>query len=170
MKSKGLAFGCHMVGAALALVASAQPWWRGLGDGVAVKVTGSQATGGLSQALAIVALAATLLMLALRNRGRRVVAALLLLVGVGTALTGGSWLQPRPDAVRGQLGHGGIFDDLGLTPTAWPWIYALAGVVIAAGAVVTMISAVSWPNGSDRFQKEPGKVQASEDPAELWKA
>ena len=170
MRSKGLAFGCLLAGAALALIASGQPWWRGLGDGTAVKVTGSQATGGLSQALAIVALAATLLMLALRSRGRRVVAALLLLFGVGTALTGGFWLQPRPDAVRGQLGRAGIFDDLGLTPTAWPWLYALAGLLIAAGAVLTMIFAASWPNGSDRFEKGPGKVQASEDPAELWKA
>ena len=170
MRSKGLAFGCLLAGAALALIASAQPWWRGLGDGTGVKVTGSQATGGLSQALAIVALAATLLMLALRSRGRRVVAALLLLFGVGTALTGGFWLQPRPNAVRGQLGHAGVFDDLGLTATAWPWLYALAGVLIAAGAVLTMIFAASWPNGSDRFEKGPGKVQASEDPAELWKA
>jgi uncharacterized membrane protein (TIGR02234 family) len=170
MRSKGLAFGCLLAGAALALIASAQPWWRGLGDGAAVKVTGSEATGGLSQALAIVALAATLLMLALRSRGRRVVAALLLLFGVGTALTGGFWLQPRPNAVRGQLGHAGVLDDLGLTATAWPWLYALAGVLIAAAAVLTMIFAASWPNGSDRFEKGPGKVQASEDPAELWKA
>jgi uncharacterized membrane protein (TIGR02234 family) len=170
MRSKGLAFGCLLAGAALALIASAQPWWRGLGDGAAMKLTGSQATGGLSQALAIVALAATLLMLALRSHGRRVVAALLLLVGVGTVLTGGFWLQPRPDAVRGRLGHGGIIDNLGLTPTAWPWLYALAGMVIAAGAVLTMISAASWPNESDRFEKGPAKAQASEDPAELWKA
>jgi uncharacterized membrane protein (TIGR02234 family) len=170
MKSKGLAFGCLLAGGALALIASAQPWWRALGDGAAMKVTGSQATGGLSQALAIVALAATLLMLALQSRGRRVVAALLLLVGVGTALTGGFWLQPHPDAVRGQFGHGGIFDNLGLTATAWPWLYALAGLVIAAGAVLTMLFSASWPNGSDRFEKGPGKVQASDDPAELWKA
>jgi uncharacterized membrane protein (TIGR02234 family) len=170
MKSKGLAFGCLLAGGALALIASAQPWWRALGDGAAMKVTGSQATGGLSQAIAIVALAATLLMLALQSRGRRVVAALLLLVGVGTALTGGFWLQPHPDAVRGQFGHGGIFDNLGLTATAWPWLYALAGLVIAAGAVLTMLFSASWPNGSDRFEKGPGKVQASDDPAELWKA
>jgi uncharacterized membrane protein (TIGR02234 family) len=170
MRSKGLALGCLLAGAALALIASAQPWWRGLGDGATMKLTGSQATGGLSQALAIVALAATLLMLALQSRGRRVVAALLLLVGAGTALTAGFWLQPRPDAVRGQFGHGGTFDNLGLTPTAWPWLYALPGLVIAAGAVLTMIFAASWPNGSDRFEKGPGKVQASEDPAELWKA
>jgi uncharacterized membrane protein (TIGR02234 family) len=170
MRSKGLAFGCLLAGAALALIANAQPWWRGLGDGTAVKVTGSQATGGLSQALAIVALAATLLMLALRSPGRRVVAALLLLFGVGTALTGGFWLQPRPNALPGQLGDAGVSEGLGPTATAWPWLYGLAGVVIAAGAVLAMIFAASWPNGSDRFEKGPGKVQASEDPAELWKA
>ena len=63
-----------------------------------MKFSGTQATGGLSQALAIVALAGTLLMLALRTRGRRVIGALLLLVGVGLAVVGGLGLQPSADS------------------------------------------------------------------------
>jgi uncharacterized membrane protein (TIGR02234 family) len=172
MKSRGLAFGCLLVGGALALVASAQPWWRGDGHGAAVKFTGGQATGGLSQALGIVALAGTLLLLALRSRGRRVVAALLLLIGVGVALVGGIWLQPRPDAVRGQLGHISMPDSFQLTATVWPWVFAVTGVLIVGGAAVTMITAGSWPAGSDRFQTGSGSVQAamSDETAELWKA
>ena len=87
MRSRALAFGCLLIGGALALVASAQPWWQATGEGAAVKFTGTQATAGLSQALAIVALAGTLLMLALRTRGRRVVGALLVFVG--------TWACPR---------------------------------------------------------------------------
>jgi uncharacterized membrane protein (TIGR02234 family) len=172
MRSRGLAFGCLLAGGGLALVASAQPWWRGVGEGAALRFTGSQATGGLSQALAIVAVAGTLLMLPLRSRGRRVVSALLLLIGVGIVLVGAFWLQPSPDAVRGQFGHGGLFDNLGLTATAWPRTFALAGLLIAGGAALTMITASSWPSGSERFQPDLGKVQlvASEEPAELWKA
>ena len=88
MRSRALAFGCLLLGGGLALVGSAQPWWRAVGEGVVVKFSGTQATGGLSQALAIVALAGTLLMLALRTRGRRVIGALLLLVGAGIAVVG----------------------------------------------------------------------------------
>ena len=54
MKSRALAFGCLLVGGGLALMSSAQPWWRATGEGVVVKFTGSQVTGGLSQALGIV--------------------------------------------------------------------------------------------------------------------
>jgi uncharacterized membrane protein (TIGR02234 family) len=172
MKYRVLAFGCLLAGGALALVASAQPWWRGLGQGAAVKFTGNQATGGLGQALGIVALAGTLLLLALRSRGRRVVAALLLLIGVGVALVGGFWLQPRLDAVRSQLSHVSMLENFQLTATAWPWIFAVAGVLIVGGAAVTMITAGSWPAGSDRFQTGSGKAQAamSEESAEPWKA
>src|SRR5204863_73168 len=103
-KSRALAFGCLLAGGALALIASSQPWWRAVAaEGVVVKITGTQATGGLNQALAIVALVGTLLLLALGANGRRVVGALLLLVGVGLVLAGGLRLQPSPDAVRSQV-------------------------------------------------------------------
>ena len=67
-----------------------------------MKFSGTQATGGLSQALAVVALAGTLLMLALRTRGRRVTGALLLLVGAFPAVG----TSPARDAfrTRGALG------------------------------------------------------------------
>ena len=50
MRSRALALGCLLVGGGLALVGSAQTWWRGVGEGVVVKFSGTQATGGLSQA------------------------------------------------------------------------------------------------------------------------
>jgi uncharacterized membrane protein (TIGR02234 family) len=172
LKSRGLALGCLVVGGALAMFASTQPWWRGLGEGVAVKVTGTQATAGLSQALAIVALAGTLLLLGLRGRGRRVLGGVLLLVGIGAALIGGFWMQPRADAVRGQLGHIGWLDSFRPIATAWPWVFLLAGALIAAGGALTMITAGSWASAADRFQPESGRAQhaTSDEPAELWKA
>ena len=57
MRSRALAFGCMLIGGALALIGSGQPWWRAAGEGVVLKFSGTQATGGLSQALAVVALA-----------------------------------------------------------------------------------------------------------------
>ena len=56
MRSRTLAFSCLLIGGALALIGSGQPWWRASGEGVVLRFSGPQATGGLSQALAIVAL------------------------------------------------------------------------------------------------------------------
>ena len=172
MKSRALAFGCLLLGGGLALVGSAQPWWRAVGEGVAVKFSGTQATGGLTQALAIVALAGTLLMLALRARGRRVIGALLLLVGAGIAVVGGLRLRPSADAVRSQVREVSLADAFHLSATVWPWVFALSGVLVAAGAVLTMTTAGTWPSGSDRFRPGSSKavVSATDDPAELWKA
>jgi uncharacterized membrane protein (TIGR02234 family) len=172
MKSRTLAFGCLIIGGALALVGSAQPWWRADIQGVVVKFSGTQATTGLSQALSIVTLAGTSLLLVLRTRGRRVVGALLFLVGIAVAVVGGLRLRPSAEAVRTQLREVSLTDAFQLTATVWPWVFALSGVLVAGGAVLTMITAAAWPSASDRFQAGLVKAEgsASEDPAELWKA
>jgi uncharacterized membrane protein (TIGR02234 family) len=172
MKSRTLAFGCLFIGGALALVASEQPWWRATGEGVALGFSGTEATGGLSQALALVALAGTLLMLALRTRGRRITGGLLLLVGIGFAVVGARGLQPTADAVRGQAPEVSLTETFQLSVTVWPWVFTFAGVLVAAAAVLTMITAGTWPARSDRFRPAPGTAEApaAEDPAELWKA
>jgi uncharacterized membrane protein (TIGR02234 family) len=170
MRSRALAFSCLLVGAAVALIGSGQPWWRAAGEGVVLKFSGTQATGGLSQALAIVALAGTLLMLALRTRGRRIIGALLVLVGVGLAVVGGLGVRPSIDAIGSQV-HGVSLPDA-LSATVWPWIFVASGVLVAVGAVLTMITAGTWPSRSDRFRPGSSRSEgpASDDPAELWKA
>jgi len=172
MRSRVLAFGCLLVGGVLALMASAQPWWRATGDGVVVRFTGTQVTGGLTQALAIVALAGTLLMLVLQVRGRRVVAAMLFLVGVALVLAGALRLQPSADAVRGQMREVNLVDAFQLSVTAWPWLFMLSGVLVVSGAIVTMISAARWPSRSRGFDpaSSAGQPVNLDDPAELWKA
>ena len=172
MRSRTLAFGCLIIGGALALVGSAQPWWRADSQGAVVKFSGTQATTGLSQALAIVALAGTLLLLVLRARGRRVVGALLLVIGAAIAIVGVLRLQPSAEAVRSQMREVSLADAFQLSPTVWPWVFALAGVLVAGGAVLTMITAAAWPSASDRFQAGVASAgsSAEDDPAELWKA
>jgi uncharacterized membrane protein (TIGR02234 family) len=172
MKRRTLAFGCLITGGVLALVASAQPWWRVVGQGVDVTFSGTQASAGLSQALAFIALAGTLLLLVLRTRGRQVVAALLLLVGAALAIVGGFRLQPSADAVRSRIRQVSLTDAFQVTATAWPWAIALSGVLIAGGAILTMITAATWPSFSGRFQAGRVKPEgfASDDPAKLWKA
>lgn len=172
MKSRVLAFGCLLVGGVLALMSSAQPWWRATGEGVVVKFTGTQVTGGLSQALGIVALAGTLLMLVLQVRGRRVVAAMLLVVGVGLVLAGALRLQPSADAVRSQVREISLVDAFQLSLTAWPWLFILSGALIVSGAALAMITAARWPSRLRSFSPAPsvGEPVNADDPAELWKA
>ena len=172
MKSRVLAFGCLLVGGVLALMSSAQPWWRATGEGVVVKFTGSQVTGGLSQALGIVALAGILLMLVLQVRGRRLVAAMLFLVGVGLVLAGALRLQPSADAVRSQVREISLVDAFQLSLTAWPWLFILSGALIVSGATLTMITAGRWPSRSKSFGPAPsmGEPVSADDPAELWRA
>ena len=170
MRSRALAFGCLLIGGALALIGSGQPWWRAAGEGVVLKFSGTQATGGLSQALAVVALAGTLLMLALRTRGRRIIGALLVLVGAGLAVVGGLGLRPSADAIGSQVHEVTMADTL--SATVWPWIFLGSGVLITIGAVLTMITAGTWPSRSDRFRPGSGSSEDpdSGDPTELWKA
>ena len=170
MRSRALAFGCLLIGGALALIGSGQPWWRAAGEGVVLKFSGTQATGGLSQALAVVALAGTLLMLALRTRGRRIIGALLVLVGAGLAVVGGLGLRPSADAIGSQVHEVTMADTL--SATVWPWIFLGSGVLITIGAVLTIITAGTWPSRSDRFRPGSGSSEDpdSGDPTELWKA
>jgi uncharacterized membrane protein (TIGR02234 family) len=170
MRSRALAFGCLLIGGALALIGSGQPWWRAAGDGVVLKFSGTQATGGLSQALAVVALAGTLLMLALRTRGRRIIGGLLVLVGAGLAVVGGLGLRPSTDAIGSQVHEVTMADTL--SATVWPWIFLGSGVLITIGAVLTIITAGTWPSRSDRFRPGSGSSEDpdSGDPTELWKA
>lgn len=173
MRSRALAFSCLLIGGALALIGSGQPWWRATGEGVVLRVSGTQATGGLSQALAVVALAGTLSMLALRTPGRRVIGALLVLAGLGLVVVCGLGLRPSADAIGSRVHEvsltAGTFQ---LSTTVWPWVCGFSGVLVTVGALVTTITAGAWPSRSDRFQPAPGKAEAhaSEDPAELWKA
>ncbi|HET9779915.1 MAG TPA: Trp biosynthesis-associated membrane protein, partial [Propionibacteriaceae bacterium] len=170
MRRRALAFSCLFIGGALALIGSGQPWWRAAGEGVVLQFSGTQATRGLSQALAIVALAGTLLLLALRTRGRRIIGALLLLVGVGLAVVGVLGLRPSADAIGSQVTEVSMTDTL--SATVWPWIFVVSGVLVAIGAVLTMITAGAWPSRSERFRSgsRTSEVLASDDPAELWKA
>ena len=172
MRSRALAFGCLIIGGAMAMFGTSQPWWRAASEGVVVRFSGTEATGGLSQALAIVALAGTLLMLALRTRGRRLIGALLLLVGVTIATVGGFRRQPSVDTIRTEVREVSLADAFQVDATVWPWVFAVSGVLVAVGAALTMITARTWPSGSNRFQAgtSNAEVSTSDDPAELWKA
>lgn len=172
-RSRMLAFAGLTLGGLLGIVASSQPWWRASGDGADVPFTGADSTAGLSQALAIVGLAGTLLVLALRVRGKQVVAVLLALTGTGMAVTGLLRLRPTSSAVRTKLREISLADQFTLEPTGWTWVYAAAGLMMATGAVVMVLRAARWPQRADRFERTgsaAAEITVDTDSSVLWKA
>lgn len=112
-----------------------------LSGGVLGLIASSQAAG-LSQALAGAALAGALLLLALRVRGRQVVGGALALLGaglVGAGLTAAA------------------------TPAGWRTAYAVAGVLVLGGGVVTILTSPRWTAAGERFRND-------DEPADLWRA
>lgn len=165
-----------LAGAGLGFVASAQPWWRASGDGAAVTFSGSDATGGLCQALAAVSMAAVLLLLVLRQRGRRVLAILVAATGIGMILAGALRSAPDADAVRTRVRQVSLTDQFALDTTAWPWVYAAAGLLVVIGAVLLWLGASHWAAGVSRFDRVAQKAtsgarptELADDPAQAWK-
>lgn len=174
--SRGAVLGLLLLGAGLGFVASAQPWWRATGDGAAVTFSGSDATGGLCQALAAVTVSAVLLVLVLKTRGRRVLAVALALTGLGMIAAGTLQTAPDADAVRSRVRQVSLTDQFALTTTPWPWVYAVAGLLVLAGAVALWLGAPRWTTRLARFERAASPTGASahtedlnEDPARVWK-
>lgn len=171
MRGRAAAYASLVAGGGLGLVASAQPWWRAVGEGVSVGFTGSETTAGLSQALIVVALSGCLLTLALKVRGRRVVGGLLALAGAAAVAVGVLRFRPSPQTVLTQVREATLADQFALTGTAWPWLYALAGVLLLGGGVLILITATRWPVRPDRFSRTAGGyVNVEAEPADVWKA
>jgi len=172
VSSRSLAFAALLAGAALALVAGSQAWSQATSGPVSVPFTGNQVTGGLTQTLALTVLAGTLLMLALRVRGRRTVGALLGLLGIGLVLVGVLRRAPSQTLVRQQVLDISLLDSAVLRSTVWPWAYAGAGALVLAGGLLTVLRCGRWPARTDRFRRdtEPVTTLSPDDPAALWKA
>lgn len=168
-----------LLGAGVGFVATAQPWWRADAGGAAVTFSGSDVTGGLGQALSAVGLAGVLLVLVLRRRGRRVLAVLLALTGLGMVAAG--VLQSAPDAatVRSRVRQVSLTDQFALQATAWPWIFAAAGLLVLLGAGLLWWGAARWPERGARYERStaapagdpirPDAGSAPFDPTRAWK-
>lgn len=187
---RSLVLGGLAVGAVLALVSGSRAWWRAAGTGVSVAFTGTETTGGLAQALALVVLAGALLALVLRSRGRRVLGVLLVLTGVGVVVLGLTRPRPASGTVRSRVLEVSLADQFALVGTPWPFLYGAAGLLVVAAAVLMTLTAARWPSRAARFERpdvrqQPGQPprptgqspvagadadgQREEDPASLWR-
>jgi hypothetical protein len=159
-----------LVGAALGFVAGSQPWWRAEAAGLNATFSGTQSTGGISQALAFVVAAGALLLLTLSVRGRQVVAALLLMVGASMAVLGVLRLRPSAEAVRDQVRTISMADQFSLSATAWPWVYAAAGALVVVAAMITLLRSGDWSRPTARFERGTPASSPGEYAAEAWRA
>ena len=146
MNARLFALGGLAVGAVLALVAGSRAWWRAAGTGVSVTFTGTETTGGLAQALALVVLAGALLGLVLRSRGRRVLGVLLVLTGAGLVVLGLTRPRPASGTVRSRVLEVSLADQFALVGTPWPYVYGVAGLLVLAAAGVLALTAARWPS------------------------
>jgi uncharacterized membrane protein (TIGR02234 family) len=162
-----------LAGAGVGLVASGQPWWRASGDGAAVTFSGSGVTGGLCQTLAVVTLAGMLLVLVLRARGRRILAVALALAGLGMIATGVLQAAPDADTVRSRVRQVSLTDQFALSASAWPWAYAVAGLLVVVGAGLLWWGAPRWAGRVSRFEWTATPTGPASDlgadPAKVWR-
>ncbi len=166
-----MALGGILMGAALGLLAGAQPWWRAHGEGLDVSFSGTASTGGLSQALPLVAAAGALLLLTIAARGRRLVAVILVVVGLGMTALGLFRVRPTPEAVQDQVRTVSLIDQFSLSATSWPVVYACAGILIIGAALIIILRSGRWPR-SDRYSRSGGATERplGEQQAEAWAA
>lgn len=165
-------------GAIGGLIVAGQPWWLLEYAGGTATVTGTEATAGLPQALAAVLGAGALLGLTLRVVGRRILAVVLVLVGLGMVILAVVAPPPNPELVSATLQRTTL--DVEATVVRGPWVagFGVAAAFGLAGALVMLLRAGHWRSRADRFTRgsEPTVAgpepvpDAEEDPTAVWKA
>lgn len=165
------------LGAVLVLTAAGRSWASGVVTGIdggrlEVSATGSQLTG-LPTGLALVALAASVAVFAVRGTARAGVGVLTVLAGLGTVA----------GAVLGATDTSGLDAEaarkLALTSaqaeqishSAWPWVALVGGVLLALAGLLTVRYGRGWPAMGTRYDAPTRKAPTrSAEPADLWKA
>ncbi|KUH38924.1 MULTISPECIES: TIGR02234 family membrane protein [Streptomyces] len=169
-------------GAAVVLLASGRTWTEGRVAGPGGTVTLEAAGGditGVPTALAVVGLAALVAVLAARGTGRRLVALLLTLSGAGAAAAAvaGAYDRAALDEAAARATGDTAARAAALTQTAWPYVTAVAALLILAAGLLALRHGSSWPTMSGRYERDGGprargaRREADPDrPDELWKA
>uniref|UniRef100_A0AAU3H5H0 TIGR02234 family membrane protein n=1 Tax=Streptomyces sp. NBC_01401 TaxID=2903854 RepID=A0AAU3H5H0_9ACTN len=170
-------------GATVVLLASGRTWAEGdaaVGGGTLPLSADGQDVTGLPAALAVVGLAALVAVFAVRGGGRMVVAALLVLSGLGAALSayaGASDSAALNEQAAQTTGNTSATVDA-LSHTAWPYVTAVGGLLILLAGLLALRYGSRWPAMSGRYERDgtprPRKAARTapdpDRPEELWKA
>ncbi|SCK11573.1 trp region conserved hypothetical membrane protein [Streptomyces sp. AmelKG-D3] len=171
------------VGATVVLLASGQTWAEGLaatGGGALPLTADGQDVTGAPAALAIVGLAALVAVFAVRGVGRRTVAVLLALSGLGAAVS--AWAGASDSTALDEQAARTTGDTAAtinaLTHTAWPYVTAAGGLLILLAGLLALRYGSRWPTMSGRYERDgtprprkaPRTAPDPDRPEELWKA
>ena len=167
-----------LAGATLAAVASARDWADASGRAGGVAVTaaakGSE-SAPLALALGLVALAAWGVVLVVRTRTRRVVAAVGALASAGMiAATVVAFSHAQDDAVHALDERGVTGDVLTASLTGWYWATLVGGVLALVAFAAALWLAPGWPAMGTRYDA-PATRAAQEEAApdseqDMWRA
>ncbi|HLU96538.1 MAG TPA: Trp biosynthesis-associated membrane protein [Thermobifida alba] len=165
------------LGAVALLASSAQVWARArmelAGDlaPVTVELSASQAVPAVS-ALGWAALAALAALVATTGAARRLVGALVALLGLGALGSVAAGLRPAAladAAARSATAEGGLD---GLTVAwAWPALACAGAAVLLVSGVLALVRGTAWPAMSSRYDRHSApRATRTDAPAELWRS
>ncbi|WNF26529.1 TIGR02234 family membrane protein [Streptomyces sp. C11-1] len=170
-------------GATVVLLASGQTWAEGqaaTGGGALPLTADGRDVTGVPAALAVVGLAALVAVFAVRGAGRRIVAALLALSGLGAAVSAwaGAGDSSALDEEAARTTGDAAATVHALSHTAWPYVTAAGGLLILLAGLLALRYGGRWPamsakyerDGTPRPRKAPRTAPDPERPEELWKA
>ena len=189
MKARGefaLALLLDLVGAGGALLVSTRTWQSVTLDRPGLLPLHLDVSGrtvdGAGTALALAALAAVVAVLATRGIPRRVIGALVVPVGAGLvwrAVTHRDAVSAaRARSLLQSHQHGAVLGDVPphvVIHAAWPWLAAVAGLLVALAGLLVAVRGGRWQGMSRRYQAPSGlpadatSADGSGDLA-LWKA
>ncbi|MEP7054337.1 MAG: Trp biosynthesis-associated membrane protein [Actinomycetota bacterium] len=164
----GVAVSLCLAGAAVLLLAAGRDWVRLPAD--ALSATAAYAKGGsadLLQALALAALAGVVGIAAARGRGRIAVGIVLALLGFaafGISVRAG--VDPSAPARSG----GVQVARAAATSTGWPWVAAVAGLLLAAAGTIVAARGREWSAMSQRYAGAAASSTPDITDAGLWDA
>ena len=171
-RSRTIGFGLLVLGAVAVIATAAVPWYT---VDARTRFSGTAITGGAAQALGVAVLAGSLLMISLRSKGRRIVAALVGVIGI-LALIFLPWQQPDSVEVFAELRKHSLADSYQLQSTGGSIAFLVSWLAVLAGTVVVLLYAHRWPQRASRFERNrsgkpsPGSPDGEPDAGALWKA
>ncbi|AXI77044.1 TIGR02234 family membrane protein [Peterkaempfera bronchialis] len=167
-----------VAGAVLVLWATGRTWAEGGATGLGparLTATGHDISG-LPGALALVGLASSVAVFAVRRAGRLAVGALVALAGAGAAVAAvlGATDTSAVDAKAARSLALTTATADHITHTAWPWLAAAGGVLLCAAGLLTLVRGRAWPGMSSKYDAPAARARTprrrATTPADLWNA
>ncbi|HZJ04198.1 MAG TPA: Trp biosynthesis-associated membrane protein [Nocardioidaceae bacterium] len=169
---------CGLVGAAVTAVAGTRDWALATADAAGIKVDASvngSDSAPLVAALAFVALAAWGVVLVLRGRLRRWVAALGALASLGALIAVvAAFRGARNDAtaaLMGQAGSGGVAGEVAeASLTGWYYVAGFAALVTLLAFLVAIWRSPVWPTMGTKYDAPAARAEAPVSDEDMWRA